>query len=156
MEQEKAVRFQEEDPLQEEQKEEQIEESKEEETLTEKFPDIKYTCGKCRKVLFRVEDLETEHNSYIKKFNASTTKTFNSEINHTKCTSWFINEDKGLALCPEATSGNNSEKINCPHCKAKLGCLVWSGAQCSCGRYTCPAFQIHKSKVDEIKPIVFG
>jgi hypothetical protein len=42
-------------------------------------------------------------------------------------------------------------KINCPNpkCAEKLGHFAHFGAQCSCGRWVNPSYQISKSKVDE-------
>eukprot|EP01052_Picozoa_sp_SAG31_P068706 SAG31_NODE_27515_length_425_cov_0.496933_1_plen_85_part_10 len=40
-------------------------------------------------------------------------------------------------------------KLNCP-CGAKLGSYNWSGAQCSCGAWVSPAFQINTVRVDEV------
>ena len=54
---------------------------------------------------------------------------------------------------PDALSigafADNEGKLNCPHCRAKLGSFTWSGEQCSCGRWVTPAFMFNKSKVDE-------
>jgi dual specificity phosphatase 12 len=37
-------------------------------------------------------------------------------------------------------------KISCPKCQEKVGKYFLYGAQCSCGRWVAPGFQIHKSK----------
>jgi dual specificity phosphatase 12 len=42
-------------------------------------------------------------------------------------------------------------KLACPKCTVRLGSYTWSGMQCSCGAWVAPAFQVVKSKVDEVK-----
>ncbi|OAV93069.1 hypothetical protein PTTG_27418 [Puccinia triticina 1-1 BBBD Race 1] len=48
--------------------------------------------------------------------------------------------------------GNLYGKLICPglHCAAKLRSFDWAGSQCSCGAWITPAFQILRSKVDEV------
>jgi hypothetical protein len=36
-------------------------------------------------------------------------------------------------------------------CGNKIGAYSHFGQQCSCTKFVCPAYQIHKSNVDEIK-----
>ena len=45
---------------------------------------------------------------------------------------------KGIITCPT------------PNCGQKLGSFSHFGSQCSCGKWVCPAYQIHKSNVDEM------
>ena len=41
-----------------------------------------------------------------------------------------------------------SGKLHCPHCQSKIGSFAWYGANCDCGKWVTPAFQISISKVD--------
>lgn len=47
-------------------------------------------------------------------------------------------------------------QLLCPKCTSKLGSFSWRGDQCSCGRWVTPAFQIHKSRVDEVRTLPVG
>ncbi|XP_071617113.1 dual specificity protein phosphatase 12 isoform X4 [Heliangelus exortis] len=47
-------------------------------------------------------------------------------------------------------------QLLCPKCTSKLGSFSWRGEQCSCGRWVTPAFQIHKSRVDEVRMLPVG
>ena len=68
-----------------------------------------------------------------------------SALSHSTCSSYFVDPDS-LAI---GAFTDNEGKLNCPHCRAKLGSFTWSGEQCSCGRWVTPAFMFNKSKVDE-------
>lgn len=39
-------------------------------------------------------------------------------------------------------------KLMCPKCAGRLGGFCWAGAQCSCGAWVVPAFQLHAARVD--------
>ena len=39
-------------------------------------------------------------------------------------------------------------KLTCPKCAGRLGGFCWAGAQCSCGAWVVPAFQLHAARVD--------
>ena len=60
------------------------------------------------------------------------------------CSSVFIQKMEWMGECEK-----NTGKIVCEMCLNKLGEYNWSGRQCSCGKFVTPAFQIHKSTVDE-------
>ena len=47
--------------------------------------------------------------------------------------------------------GTVEEKLLCLGCNARLGYFNWAGMQCSCGAWVNPAFQLHKSRLDECK-----
>lgn len=47
-------------------------------------------------------------------------------------------------------------QLLCPKCTSKLGSFSWWGEQCSCGHWVTPAFQIHKSRVDEARTLSVG
>eukprot|EP00698_Gefionella_okellyi_P006473 TRINITY_DN15807_c0_g1_i2.p1 TRINITY_DN15807_c0_g1~~TRINITY_DN15807_c0_g1_i2.p1 ORF type:complete len:273 (+),score=25.63 TRINITY_DN15807_c0_g1_i2:247-1065(+) len=103
-----------------------------------------YLCFKCRRCLF-VEDNIVMHDQgkgqqafAPRKREKSTTKLAPPE-----CTSWFVEPVAWMKL-----SVDNDGKIECPKCAARLGSYVWSGAQCSCGSWITPAFQVTKSRLD--------
>jgi len=49
----------------------------------------------------------------------------------------------------EVQEGNVGDKLLCMGCNARLGNFNWAGMQCSCGAWINPAFQLHKSRLDE-------
>eukprot|EP00511_Aplanochytrium_stocchinoi_P006369 CAMPEP_0204822342 /NCGR_PEP_ID=MMETSP1346-20131115/535_1 /ASSEMBLY_ACC=CAM_ASM_000771 /TAXON_ID=215587 /ORGANISM="Aplanochytrium stocchinoi, Strain GSBS06" /LENGTH=411 /DNA_ID=CAMNT_0051948507 /DNA_START=297 /DNA_END=1532 /DNA_ORIENTATION=+ len=123
-----------------------------------------FYCKRCREPLFEANNLsqhaEGMHEiSRRKKWkDAHTNKkaASSSTESETQCLSYFLLEAPVWMLKEE---GPNSEsfvsevegKIVCPNhrCAAKFGNYAWSGAQCSCGTWICPAIQVPKSKVDK-------
>ena len=63
------------------------------------------------------------------------------------CSSLFLCEEAMLGPAFSQVDG----KLACPKCTVRLGSYTWSGMQCSCGAWVAPAFQVVKSKVDEVK-----
>lgn len=63
------------------------------------------------------------------------------------CSSLFVEPMEWMEGLQDGLLEN---KINCPKCAAKLGSYNWFGAQCSCGKWITPSFQIHRNRVDEI------
>eukprot|EP00927_Polykrikos_kofoidii_P009380 TRINITY_DN13913_c0_g1_i1.p1 TRINITY_DN13913_c0_g1~~TRINITY_DN13913_c0_g1_i1.p1 ORF type:complete len:552 (-),score=79.38 TRINITY_DN13913_c0_g1_i1:168-1823(-) len=61
------------------------------------------------------------------------------------CTSVFIEPMKWMA-----DIASESGKLACgnPRCRQKLGGFSWHGMACNCGQWQCPAFQIHKARLD--------
>eukprot|EP00731_Ephydatia_muelleri_P023815 Em0016g86a len=66
------------------------------------------------------------------------------------CSSYFI---EPVEWMEPMIIGCLQGKVTCPKCAGRLGSFDWAGAQCSCGRWITPAFQIHKNKVDETKTL---
>ncbi|KAJ2331929.1 tyrosine protein phosphatase yvh1 [Coemansia sp. RSA 2681] len=62
------------------------------------------------------------------------------------CSSLFV---EPMEWMDGIRDGLVENKVNCPKCDAKLGSYNWSGAQCSCGKWITPSFQIHRNRVDE-------
>lgn len=64
--------------------------------------------------------------------------------NLTECSSYFLEQQEwmGIPLDESVQQG----VINCPQCADKLGSFAHFGAQCSCGCWVNPAYQIHMSK----------
>ncbi|KAM3708570.1 hypothetical protein ACB098_02G107400 [Castanea mollissima] len=63
-----------------------------------------------------------------------------------ECTSIFVEPRKWIETVQE---GNVQERLLCMGCNAHLGYFNWAGMQCSCGAWVNPAFQLHKSRLDE-------
>jgi len=66
------------------------------------------------------------------------------------CSSYFVEPLSWMGSALQ--TGHLHGKLVCPNplCLAKLGSFDWAGSQCSCGAWITPAFQILKSKVDEL------
>eukprot|EP01089_Gocevia_fonbrunei_P020701 TRINITY_DN7777_c0_g1_i1.p1 TRINITY_DN7777_c0_g1~~TRINITY_DN7777_c0_g1_i1.p1 ORF type:complete len:133 (-),score=25.07 TRINITY_DN7777_c0_g1_i1:175-537(-) len=64
--------------------------------------------------------------------------------NSKECTSFFLFEKPEWMGELEGDEG----KIECHHCKSKIGSWKWSGLPCSCGFWAVPAIQITKSRID--------
>ena len=71
------------------------------------------------------------------------------------CTSHFLVSDAETKMVStEEWEGSPQGKLGCPKCSTRIGDYNWSGMQCSCGAWVCPAIQVIKSKVDESRPSV--
>merc|ERR1712046_543734 len=92
-------------------------------------------CHTCRKSLFKKEKV-LDHVVGLGQSSFSWKKREKRE-KLVVCTSFFVDESVFNYLNLSETEG----KITCPHCKSKIGSWNWSGAQCSCGFWQCPAFQ---------------
>ena len=98
-------------------------------------------------VLFKECDI-MPHTSKQKKYNARPDKQTTS-IRH--CSSWFIEMADWMAIPPDDSVQQG--KIQCPRCSENVGKFFHFGAQCSCGCFVAPAYQLHKDKVDEMVKI---
>ncbi|KAJ1734411.1 tyrosine protein phosphatase yvh1 [Coemansia biformis] len=84
--------------------------------------------------------------SYKKRDGGGTSTPHAFPQNHA-CSSLFV---EPMEWMEGIADGVVESQIHCPKCKAKLGSYNWAGAQCSCGKWITPSFQIHRSKVDEV------
>jgi len=100
----------------------------------------KYCCRMCGTYLFNDTDL-IAHEKGSGQTSFEWRKRANSE--QPGCTSYFVQE---LTQFGE-TSGIEG-KMTCPKCHSRFGGWNWSGAQCSCGIWVTPAFQVPKARVD--------
>ncbi|KAJ2084763.1 tyrosine protein phosphatase yvh1 [Coemansia sp. S142-1] len=113
-------------------------------------------CKKCRRALITGANV-IDHQagagqlafSYNKR-NANGVDTPHAFPQNRACSSLFV---EPMEWMDGIRDGLVENKINCPKCDAKLGSYNWSGAQCSCGKWITPSFQIHRNKVDETRPI---
>ncbi|KAI8891579.1 hypothetical protein BC833DRAFT_626707 [Globomyces pollinis-pini] len=105
-------------------------------------------CKQCRKPICSAE-LVTQHNAgqgqqafqYRKR---SDTFSTNYKSNESTCHQIFLENLDWLTL--DEVEG----KINCIHCKAKLGSYHLAGVSCNCGSWIAPGFGLSKSKIDII------
>ncbi|GAB1599121.1 dual specificity protein phosphatase 12-like [Argonauta hians] len=115
-----------------------------------------YKCKKCRHPLFRESSLLSHttgdwERSFDWNYKLSTLRTSDSEKNKTICSeSLFIEPVQWMA----DVVSNQSGKLTCPKCLAKLGSFIWCGEKCPCGVWVAPAFHIQKNKVDLCRPFV--
>lgn len=102
---------------------------------------VLYACRACRKRLFLGETLiahEKGRAGFERKHGAQRSA-------QEDCTSHFIETYTWMGDLMSLEG-----KLNCPKCSARVGSFNWAGMQCSCGTWVRPAFQVVKSKVDEI------
>ncbi|NXM49180.1 DUS12 phosphatase, partial [Gymnorhina tibicen] len=118
--------------------------------------EVLYRCRKCRRALFRSSSI-LSHMEGIgptafahKRITDSARLSGNSQE---KCTSYFI---EPVQWMEPALLGVMEGQLLCPKCTSKLGSFSWRGDQCSCGRWVTPAFQLHKSRVDEVRTLPAG
>ena len=109
---------------------------------------MKFACRKCRKILFDDSVFE-EHTSTKKRIYTRASKKGN---NQNECSSWFLERQDWMATSitdPDVQNG----RLLCPtpNCGHKLGSYCHFGSQCSCGCWVCPAYQIPKTNVDEVR-----
>uniref|UniRef100_A0A8C5VR48 protein-tyrosine-phosphatase n=1 Tax=Microcebus murinus TaxID=30608 RepID=A0A8C5VR48_MICMU len=108
---------------------------------------VLYRCRKCRRSLFRRSSvLDHKVGNWIYDFVHKKRKR--NSVYEFSCTSYFI---EPVQWMESTLLGVMDGQLLCPKCSAKLGSFNWHGEKCSCGRWITPAFQIHKSKVDEMK-----
>ncbi|KAK7945460.1 hypothetical protein WMY93_001188 [Mugilogobius chulae] len=134
--------------------------------ITEKFPELQhvpkevfavdpanshssevtYRCRKCRRTLFRDSSI-LSHSVGDGAFQHKKSRNLSGQV---QCTSYFI---EPVQWMEPALLGVMDGQLLCPKCNSKLGSFNWVGDQCSCGRWVNPAFQLHRNRVDEIRPI---
>lgn len=100
-----------------------------------------YACRACRKRLF-LSDAIVAHERGKSTFER---KHGQYRTAQEDCTSYFIETYTWMGDLMSLEG-----KLTCPKCTARVGSYSWAGMQCSCGTWVRPAFQIVKSKVDEV------
>lgn len=108
-----------------------------------------YRCKKCRRIVAAQENLVTHEpgkgeSSF--KWQKRSGDVLKKEKKLVECTSIFVEPMKWMEPVQE---GHVEERLQCIGCKARLGYFNWAGMQCSCGAWVNPAFQLHKSRIDE-------
>ncbi|XP_048338758.1 dual specificity protein phosphatase 12 [Sphaerodactylus townsendi] len=112
-----------------------------------------YKCRKCRRLLFQSSSILTHTEgkgpaAFVHK-RLPDPASFQRGGPST-CTSYFV---EPVQWMEPALLGVLEGQLLCPKCSSKLGSFHWHGEQCSCGHWVTPAFQIHKSRVDEVKAL---
>ncbi|KAJ1990582.1 tyrosine protein phosphatase yvh1 [Coemansia sp. RSA 1358] len=111
-------------------------------------------CKKCRRALV-IEANILDHQAGVgqvafsyNKRNGSGANTPHAFPQNRACSSLFV---EPMEWMDGISDGLIENKIACPKCQAKLGSYNWAGAQCSCGKWIIPSFQIHRNRIDEIR-----
>ncbi|CAH9121974.1 unnamed protein product [Cuscuta epithymum] len=107
-------------------------------------PKVIYRCKKCRRIVASAERVVSHERGGTKKSNSW--KKASDGDSEAECSSIFVEPMKWMKTLEE---GNLQAKLHCLGCKARLGCYNWAGIQCNCGAWVNPAFQLHKSRLDE-------
>ncbi|EGD75506.1 hypothetical protein PTSG_06578 [Salpingoeca rosetta] len=105
--------------------------------------DVPVRCRKCRRVVFHGRNL-LEHTPGEGQISFRYRRR-DMHAQQDLCSSVFA---EPMAWMNEVVDGVVEGKITCPKCQYRLGSFNWSGAQCSCGAWITPAFQVHKNRVD--------
>lgn len=112
--------------------------------------DVVFRCRKCSRSLFRAGSILNHALGDGPAVFAHKRLAPLQVSDPKKCTSFFV---EPVQWMEDALLGVLDGQLLCPKCNAKLGSLNWYGEQCSCGRWVTPAFQVHKNRVDEVKPL---
>ncbi|NWV76799.1 DUS12 phosphatase, partial [Dasyornis broadbenti] len=118
--------------------------------------EVLYRCRKCRRALFRSSSILSHAEGIGPTAFAHKRITDTAQLSgngREKCTSYFT---EPVQWMEPALLGVMEGQLLCPKCMSKLGSFSWRGDQCSCGRWVTPAFQIHKSRVDEVRTLPAG
>ncbi|XP_076204212.1 dual specificity protein phosphatase 12 isoform X1 [Aptenodytes patagonicus] len=118
--------------------------------------EVLYRCRKCRRALFRGSSILSHMEGSGPTAFARKRITDSAQLygdGREKCTSYFT---EPVQWMEPALLGVLEGQLLCPKCMSKLGSFSWRGEQCSCGRWVTPAFQIHKSRVDEVRTLPVG
>ncbi|GAV89875.1 hypothetical protein CFOL_v3_33287 [Cephalotus follicularis] len=109
-------------------------------------PQVMYRCKKCRRIVAAEENIVPHERG--KGEQCFKYKKRSGGIESAECSSIFVEPMKWMESVQEGFVG---EKLQCMGCKARLGSFNWAGMQCNCGAWINPAFQLHKSRIDECR-----
>ncbi|KAF4390886.1 hypothetical protein CsatB_014842 [Cannabis sativa] len=110
-------------------------------------PQVVYRCKKCRRIVAAGENIVTHNRGKGESSFKWRKRNGNHQDEPTECTSIFVEPMKWMGAPLE--EGHVEERLHCIGCKARLGYFNWAGMQCNCGAWVNPAFQLHKSRLDE-------
>ena len=122
-------------------------------TATEDDPPLVFRCRKCREPLFTGQVLESHEpgGGQVAFKHHKRDHRMGGAVE--SCTSHFLRSDGQTNMkSTEDWEGCLQGKLTCAKCSTRVGDFNWSGMQCSCGAWVCPAIQVVKSKVDESGP----
>ncbi|XP_009608955.1 probable inactive dual specificity protein phosphatase-like At4g18593 [Nicotiana tomentosiformis] len=114
---------------------------------TEAKPQVIYRCKKCRRIVASAEQVvphEPGEGQKCFKWKKRSNNPWDQEA--PQCSSIFVEPMKWMQVVED---GCVQDKLQCLGCKARLGYFNWAGMQCNCGAWINPAFQLHKSRLDE-------
>ncbi|CAN1150062.1 Probable inactive dual specificity protein phosphatase-like At4g18593 [Linum perenne] len=114
--------------------------------------ELVYRCKKCRRIVASDDNIVThERGKGQESFKWKKRSSEPSGKAPAECSSIFVEPMKWMETgeSPNTLEGFVGEKLLCIGCKAKLGSFNWAGMQCNCGAWINPAFQLHKSSLDE-------
>ncbi|KAF5194105.1 Dual specificity protein phosphatase [Thalictrum thalictroides] len=115
---------------------------------TDLKPQMIYRCKKCRRIVAAEENVVLHERGEGEKCFKWKKRTKGMDKEPPECSSIFVEPMKWMQAVEE---GTNEEKLQCIGCKARLGSFNWAGMQCNCGAWVNPAFQLHKSRIDECR-----
>ncbi|XP_010518801.1 PREDICTED: probable inactive dual specificity protein phosphatase-like At4g18593 [Tarenaya hassleriana] len=107
-------------------------------------PKLIYRCKNCRRIVAAEENIVAHEPG--KGEECFKWKKRSGDSEQVNCSSVFVEPMKWMQTVQD---GNVEEKLHCMGCNARLGYFNWAGMQCSCGAWVNPAFQLHKSRLDE-------
>ncbi|KAF8409034.1 hypothetical protein HHK36_005106 [Tetracentron sinense] len=126
-----------------------METSNNSEVGTDPKPQVTYRCKRCRRIIASQENVvlhERGEGEKCFKWKKRNGDLWDTDKEPPECSSIFVEPMKWMQAVQEGSVG---EKLLCMGCKARLGSFNWAGMQCSCGAWVNPAFQLHKSRIDE-------
>ncbi|GAA0149762.1 hypothetical protein Leryth_026857 [Lithospermum erythrorhizon] len=109
-------------------------------------PQVLYRCKKCRRIVASKEQIVPHEQGGGQQCFKWKKRSGDSYHQIPECSSIFVEPMKWMEALEE---GHVEQKLQCIGCKARLGSFNWSGMQCNCGAWVTPAFQLHKSRLDE-------
>ncbi|XP_043687376.1 probable inactive dual specificity protein phosphatase-like At4g18593 isoform X2 [Telopea speciosissima] len=114
-------------------------------------PKLIFRCKKCRRIVAAQENVvihERGEGEICFKWKKRSGDPGERDKEPPECSSIFVEPMKWMQTVEE---GNVENKLQCLGCNARLGSFNWAGMQCSCGAWVTPAFQLHKSRIDECR-----
>ncbi|KAL5549254.1 hypothetical protein UlMin_004485 [Ulmus minor] len=109
-------------------------------------PQVIYRCKKCRRIVAAEENIVAHERGKGETSFKWKKRSGDNWEEAADCTSIFVEPMKWMEAVQD---GQVEERLQCIGCKARLGYFNWAGMQCSCGAWVNPAFQLHKSRLDE-------
>ncbi|KAI7733963.1 hypothetical protein M8C21_031969 [Ambrosia artemisiifolia] len=124
----------------------EVEASNQADVESEVKPQMIYRCKKCRRIVASQDNIVSHERGEGQKSFKWKKRTGDVTNGPLECSSIFVEPMKWMQVVEE---GNVEQKLQCIGCNARLGSFNWAGMQCSCGAWVNPAFQLHKSRMDE-------
>nr|GMD01759.1 probable inactive dual specificity protein phosphatase-like At4g18593 [Ipomoea batatas] len=112
-------------------------------------PEVIYRCKKCRRIVASADQVVAHQRGGGQKCFKWKKRSDGDDDAEPECSSIFVEPMKWMQTLEE---GCVQDKLQCVGCKARLGYFNWAGMQCNCGAWVNPAFQLHKSRLDECRP----